>query len=48
MARVLRLMFLAPDVVEAILEGRNAPQVTLALILAPFPAVWTHQKDLFD
>ncbi len=30
MARVLRLSLLAPDIVEAILDGRQGPEVTLA------------------
>jgi hypothetical protein len=34
--RVLRLTLLAPDIVEAILEGRHPPQVTLAVLMRPF------------
>ena len=43
MARVLRLSLLAPDVVEAILDGRQRPEVTLARLLEPFPPDWTKQ-----
>ena len=39
MTRVLRLTLLAPDVVEAILDGK-APDVTLVRVLEPFPAEW--------
>lgn len=43
MARVLRLTLLAPDIVEAILEGRQRPEVTLARVLEPFPVEWMSQ-----
>lgn len=35
--RVLRLALLAPDPVEAILDGRHGGEVTLARLLDPFP-----------
>ncbi len=44
MARVLRLTLLSPGIVEAILDGRQAPGVTLARVLEPFPAAWTEQQ----
>jgi hypothetical protein len=34
--RVLRLTLLAPDLVEAILEGRQPVEVTLAGLMKPF------------
>ncbi len=40
MTRVLRLTLLAPDIVEAILDGRQGPEVTLARVLEPFPVEW--------
>ena len=45
MARVLRLSLLAPDIVEAILDGRQRPRVTLALLLEPFPVEWSKQTS---
>ena len=45
MTRVLRLTLLAPDIVEAILEGKQAPEVTLARVLKPFPTEWMDQRD---
>ena len=45
MTRVLRLTLLAPDIVEAILDGKQGPEVTLARLLEPFPAEWTGQPD---
>ena len=41
--RVLRLTLLAPDIVEAILDGKQAPEVTLARVLQPFPGLWQYQ-----
>jgi hypothetical protein len=43
MTRVLRLTLLAPDIVEAILDGEQGPEVTLARVLEPFPEVWQMQ-----
>ena len=47
MTRVLRLTLLAPDFVEAILDGRQAPEVTLARVLEPFPVDWASQAGYF-
>jgi hypothetical protein len=43
MTRVMRLTLLAPDIVEAILDGRQGPEVTLAPLLEPFPGEWAQQ-----
>jgi len=48
MTRVLRLTLLAPDIVEAILDGKQGPEVTLAKLLAPFPVEWATQHKLSD
>ncbi len=44
MTRVLRLTLLAPDIVEAVLDGTQGPEVTLKRLLAPFSLVWTDQR----
>lgn len=44
MTRVLRVTLLAPDIVEAILEMRQGPEVTLARVMEPFPAQWKEQS----
>jgi hypothetical protein len=44
MTRVLRLTLLAPDIVEAILDGRQGSEVTLAQVLEPFPSEWPEQR----
>ena len=43
MTRVLRLTLLAPDIVEAILNGSQGPEVTLTRLLAPLPLKWREQ-----
>lgn len=43
-ARVLRLTLLAPDIVEAILDGRQPAGLQLDDLLAPFPVEWGAQK----
>jgi hypothetical protein len=43
-SRVLRLTLLAPDIVEAILDGRQAPEVTLRGLMGPFPVEWDRQQ----
>lgn len=44
--RVMRLTLLAPDLVEAILDGTQGPEVTLAQVLEPFPLSWEAQQAL--
>jgi hypothetical protein len=44
-SRVLRLTLLEPDIVEAILDGRHTPEMTLPSLLEPFPVIWTEQAD---
>ncbi len=45
MTRVLRLTLLAPDIVEAILDGKQGPKVTLARAMEPFPLEWAVQAE---
>jgi hypothetical protein len=42
-SRVLRLTLLAPSIVEAILDGRQGSQITLAVLMKPFPVEWEWQ-----
>ncbi len=48
MTRVLRLTLLAPDIVEAILDGNQGPRVTLARFLERVPVEWAEQADRFE
>ena len=44
--RILRLTLLAPDVVEAILDGRHTAEMTFATMMEPFPVGWQEQRLL--
>jgi hypothetical protein len=46
--RVLRLTLLAPDIVEAILGGRQPAEMNLARLMQPFAVAWREQQDLFQ
>jgi len=48
MTRVMRMTLLAPEIVEAIVNGRQGPEMTLARLLEPFASIWTQQMELFD
>ena len=45
MCRVLRLTLLAPDIVEAILDGRQPEGLRLEDLLAGFPLEWDGQHS---
>ena len=44
-SRVLRLTLLAPDIVEAILDGRQPEGITLPGLMKPFPVEWERQTE---
>ena len=43
-----RLSILAPDIVEAILDGQQGPEVTLARVLEPFLVSWSEHRNSFS
>ena len=43
-SRYYRLVLLAPDIVEAILDGRQPAQLTMKDLLSPFPVEWASQR----
>ncbi len=43
--RVLRLTLLAPNIVEAILDGRQPPGIQLHVLLTPHPVEWSTQRE---
>ena len=46
-SRVLRLTLLAPEIVEAIFDGRQPAKMTLAALMEPFLVVWHEQRLRF-
>lgn len=44
-SRVLRLTLLAPEIVEAILDRGQGPEVSLTKLLEPFPVEWELQRQ---
>ena len=47
MTRILRLTLFAPDMVDAILDGKQGPEVTLSRVLESFPIDWRQQREHF-
>ena len=45
LGRVLRLTLLAPDIVQAIFDGRQPAELALPALLQPFPADWERQRN---
>jgi hypothetical protein len=43
LSRILRLTLLAPDIVEAILDGRQPEGMTLPWLMEGVPVAWGHQ-----
>jgi hypothetical protein len=44
-SRLLRLTLLAPNIVEAILDGRQPEGMTLPGLMEPFPVEWKGQRS---
>jgi hypothetical protein len=45
-SRYYRLVLLAPDIVDAILDGRQPAQLTMKELLEPFPVEWKGQREI--
>ena len=45
LSRILRLTLIAPDIIEAILAGRQASTLQLDDLLKPLPAAWDRQRS---
>jgi hypothetical protein len=46
-SRILRLTLLASNIVEAILDGRQPTEMTLAVLMRPFAVGWQEQQIAF-
>jgi len=46
--RVLRPTLLAPNIIEAILDGRQPAEMTLAVLMRPFAVGWREQAEAFS
>jgi hypothetical protein len=45
LSRILRLTLIAPDIIEAILTGRQPTTLQLDELLKPLPAAWSEQRS---
>jgi DNA-binding Lrp family transcriptional regulator len=43
-SRLLRMTLLAPEIVEAILAGKQPEELTMAKAMQPFPLEWRRQS----
>jgi hypothetical protein len=48
LGRLLQLTLLAPDIVEAILDGRQPEGLGLPALLEPLSVAWTEQRARLD
>jgi len=48
LCRVLRLTLLAPDIVEAILDGRQPAALQMDALLKPMPLEWAEQRRTLE
>ena len=46
--RILLLTLLAPDIMEAILDGPQPPDLTLPKLMKPFPTGWERQRAAWN
>jgi hypothetical protein len=48
LGRILQLTLLAPDIVEAILDGRQSGDLGLPALMEPIPSAWDEQRAMPD
>jgi hypothetical protein len=48
LCRVLRLTLLAPDIAEALLDGKHASRLQLSDLLRPIPLIWPEQRSKLE
>ena len=47
-SRIVRLALLAPDIVEAIIDGKQPAHLTLGQLMKPIPVDWAEQRAVFS
>ncbi|MBF0420978.1 MAG: hypothetical protein HQL78_12525 [Magnetococcales bacterium] len=47
MSRMLGMTLLAPDITQAILDGKQPEKLTITELKKPFPLVWEEQRKLW-
>src|SRR6266446_4457809 len=48
LCRMLRLTLLAPDIAEALLDGRHPCRFQLSDLLRPIPVIWAEQREKLE
>ena len=48
MARLMRLSLLSPELVDAVMDGHQPANITLANLMDRFPADWKEQRALWS
>ncbi len=48
MARLMRLSLLSPELVDAVMDGRQPAHITLTNLIDPFPTDWKVQHALWS
>jgi hypothetical protein len=48
LGRILHLTLIAPDIVEAILDGRHPADLILPKLMKPFPMDWERQRAAWN
>lgn len=46
-SRVMRLAFLAPEIIDAALDGKRAPGLMLDMLMKRIPVSWKEQRDVW-
>lgn len=47
-SRMMRLTLLAPDIIEAVLDGRQREDLQMRELFRPLPAEWSHQRTTIN
>ena len=48
LGRILLLTLVAPDIIQAVLDGRQPADLGLPRLMKPFPVVWSEQRQILN